>query len=103
MSAFWKMLGSAILRGIVTKLLPWLLSEAAQFTASYLPRAVEIVKTVQASTDVPGPEKLRLAGDMLRVELKTQGVAFRDHLVDSAVQAAVGVMKDEAAALAGKK
>ena len=39
----------------------------------------------------------------LRGDLKPEGVAFRDHLVYSAVQAAVGVMKDEAAAVAGKK
>lgn len=97
MNAFLKMLWSNALRVIVSKLLPWLMSEAARFAADYLPRAVEIVKTVQASTDVPGQEKFRLAGDMLRVELKTQAKAYRDHWIDTVIQAAVGVMKDQPA------
>lgn len=100
MNAWLRMLWSGALRIIVTKLLPWLLSEAATFAAGYLPRAVEIVKSVEGSTDVHGQEKFRLAGDMLRVELKTQAVLYRDHWVDTAIQAAVGVMKDESARLA---
>ena len=88
-----KLMGNKVLREIVAAVLRWLLSEAAAFTARYLTRAVEIVEVVQATADVPGAEKFRMAGDMLKDELRHQGVAFRDHAIDSVIQAAVGVMK----------
>lgn len=92
MNVILKLLGNRVLRAIVAAVLDWLLSEAAAFTARYLTRSVEIVEKV-AKENIPNPEKFRLAGDMLRAELKTQGIAFKDHAVDSAIQAAVGVLK----------
>lgn len=101
MGIILKLMSSPMLRAIVAQLLSWLVSECAAFVAKYLTRASEIVKQADMlkepdGTEAPGKEKFRWAGDKLTAELKAQGVEVRQHMIDSAIQAAVGVIKEQA-------
>lgn len=92
MSVIWRLLRNRVLLAIIDKLLDWFKSEAARFASEYLQVAIPIVKEA-ALMDVPGPEKFRWAGDKLRVQLTEQGIKFRNHWVDTAIQAAVGAVE----------
>ncbi len=100
MGIILKLIANPVLRAIVASLLQWLLSECAGFVARYVTKAKPIVEAAMKATGPDGkklewPANFKLARDSLAAELKVEGIEYRDHFIDSTIQAAVGIVKAE--------
>lgn len=97
MGIIMKLIANPVLRAIVVALLQWLGSRVAAFVAKHIGHASEIVKQAailkkEDGTDFNGIEKFQWASARLKMELKEVGVDARQTEVDSAIQAAWGIV-----------
>ena len=76
------------LRTVINALLPWLKSEAAKFAAAYIAQAVPIVREIAKRNDLKNSEKAKLAGDVLKLELKQMGKEYKTRFINQTIELA---------------
>jgi len=76
------------LRTVINTLLPWLKSEAAKFVSAYISLAIPIVREIAKRNDLKNTEKAKLAGDVLKLELKQMGKEYKTRFVNQTIELA---------------
>jgi len=78
---------NAQMRTVLSALIAWLKTEAASFVAAYLQQAIPIVIQV-AKEDLPNDSKRTLACSLLKDELRTIGVAYKERYINQTIEKA---------------